>query len=228
MAGLGMVDVSHVACHVTSLPLLNPNSRPHCGYGQVFSSRNSTSYLHQTSQRHQLANTKKRRFMDRIDQEVTASSECCTSSHIRCRTYDNWYISQRVQINHDRFTSRGEGLGRGDRSVWSLSGQYCSMSNFSKQISSSRSSTNSRVNRIIKVRCEGESTSTYGFGNDTVTYSEAGEVLRQGGVDGAEGESVSPITLENSPMNNSVDDGFAIIPINEGLLKTLLIEFMKF
>jgi hypothetical protein len=74
------------------------------------------------------------------------------------------------------------------------------------------------------VRCKGESASIYGFGNDTATYNEAGEVRGQGGVDGAEGESASPIALENSPVNNSVDDGYAMIGVDEGLLKNLLIK----
>lgn len=216
MAGLGMVDVSHAG----SLSLSKPNFRPPCSYGQMFASHDATSYLQQASQSHQLANSKRRQFRE----EGTGSAEICVSSRIRCRSFGNWHISQRGRIKHDKFTSRGEGLGRGGRSIWPLSGQCCIVSNFSEQFSSSGTSANSRVRGNVTVRCEGESAATYGIENDTATYSEAGEVWGQGGVDGAEGESVSPIALENSPMNNSVDDGYAMIRNNEGLLKTLLIE----
>lgn len=208
MAGLGMVDVSHGG----SLSLSKPNFRPPCSYGQMFASHDATSYLQQASQSHQLANSKRRQFRE----EGTGSAEICVSSRIRCRSFGNWHISQRGRIKHDKFTSRGEGLGRGGRSIWPLSGQCCIVSNFSEQFSSSGTSANSRVRGNVTVRCEGESAATYGIENDTATYSEAGEVWGQGGVDGAEGESVSPIALENSPMNNSVDDGYAMIRNNEG------------
>jgi hypothetical protein len=225
MAGLGMVDVSHVACHVGGLPLSKPDFRPRCSSGQVFASRNAASCICQTSQSHQLANSQRRQFWGRIGREEgKVNSECCALSRVRCRTCSSWYLSQRGRLNNDRFTSRDEGLGRRDRGIWPLSGQCCIVSNFSKQCSSSRNSTNSRGRQSTKVRCKGESASIYGFGNDTATYNEAGEVRGQGGVDGAEGESASPIALENSPVNNSVDDGYAMIGVDEGLLKNLLIK----
>lgn len=202
MAGLGVVDVSHIACHV---PVLKPNFRPHCSSGQVFASCNPTSFLQQSCQ---FANSQKSRFTGRIGRvEVTAS-------HTWCRSFGKWYVAQRV--NHDRATPRGEGLGRGVRNNWPLSGQCCIVSNFCQQVPRSR---NLRVKQNVEVRCDGENASTYDFGNDTVTYSETGEALGQGGGDGAEREIVSPIALENSLTNSSFDDGYQSLRVSEGMFE---------
>lgn len=221
MAGLGVVDVSQTVCHIPSFPLLKPNFRGRCSYGQVFASCDATSFLRQSSQSYQFGYSQRSRLRGRVGrEEVAVRLQCCTAIQTRCRTFGNWNVAQRGRVNHDRVTTRGEGLGRVG-SNWPLSGQCCIVSNFCQQV------PRSRVKRNFKVRCEGESASTYGFGNDTVTCSEAGETLGQGG-DGAERESVSPIALEQSLSNNSVDDGYQRLRVNEGLLKTLFIERTNF
>jgi len=204
MAGRGMVDGFHIA---SSFPVLKPNCRPHCSSGQVFASCNAISFFYQS---YQFVNLQNSRFRDKIDRkEVAARLQC---SRTRCRAFGSW-SAQRGRVNHDRITSRDEGLGV--RNDWPASGQCCIVSNFCQQVPRSRSS---RVKRNIKVTCEGESASTYGFGNDTVSYREPGEALGQGG-DGAERESVSPILLENSLTNNSVDGGYQSLRVNEGLFE---------
>lgn len=175
----------------------------HAGWRAEFRPRWSSEQVFVSRNGSSCLGSERRRF--RGGEEVTGSSGC--------RSFGSWCVSQRGRVNYGSLALRGGGFGSGDRSGRAVSGQCCVVSNFSSW----------RGRRSVGVRCEGESASAY----HTVTYSEAGEGRGQGGGDGGEGESASPIVLENLPVNNGVDDGYAMIGIDEGLLKALLIEFMK-